>query len=103
MSAVVPSRICTRCGERLDRRTFPFQRLDLPFHLQEDGQDREDRRVHVGAVTRGTRVLPCLRNHTIEGLPVLLPQGAAVVPPVVPEGLVGKAVRRGRAAPASPW
>src|SRR5437773_91307 len=72
-SAVVPSRIGTERGERLDRRTFPFQCLELPLHFQKDRQDRQDRRVHVGAITRGTRVLPRLRDDAIEGLPVFLP------------------------------
>src|SRR5213593_4607102 len=93
-SATVASRIRTGPGIARGRRTFPFQRLDVPFHLQEDGQEREDRRVHVGAVTRSARVLPRLVQQAVEHLAVLLPQRAPVVHPVVQDRFQMQAVRR---------
>src|SRR5437879_6488277 len=55
-SATVASRIRTVPGIARGRRTFPFQRLDVPFHLQEDREEGQDRRVEVGAITRGARM-----------------------------------------------
>src|SRR3989337_3213968 len=71
---------------------------DVLLNLQEDGQDRQDRRVHVGAVARGARVLPRLRDDAVERFPVLLPQRASIVRPVVQDRLEVEAVRRDRAA-----
>src|SRR5712692_7440312 len=82
-SATVASRIRTAPGIAHGRRTFPFQRLDVPLHLQEDREERQDARVDVGAVTRGARVLSRLVQEAIEHLAVLFPQRTAVVRPVV--------------------
>src|SRR3989442_14316681 len=60
LSATVASRIRTAPGIARGRRTFPFQRLDVPFQLQEDREERQDAWVDVGAVARGARVLPRL-------------------------------------------
>src|SRR6266581_1661349 len=74
--------------------------LDLPLHLEEDRQDREDRRIDVGAVARSARVLPRLVQQAVERLAVLLPQRPAVVHPVVQDRLEMQPVRRDRAAHA---
>src|SRR2546426_11933649 len=41
-----------RTGPRIapGRKTVPFQRLDVPFHLQEDREECQDARVEVGAI-----------------------------------------------------
>src|SRR5438552_6284243 len=101
-SATVASRIRTGPGIAPGRRTFPFQRLDVPFHLQEDREERQDRRVEVGAITRGARVLPRFVQEPIEHLAVFLPQCTAIVRPVVQDRFEVQAVRRDRAAHASP-
>src|SRR3972149_7035531 len=61
--------------------------LDLLLRLQEDRQDREDGRVHVRRVARRARVLSRLAEDAVERLPVLLPQRAAIVHPVVQDRL----------------
>src|SRR3989449_219655 len=80
------------------RRTFPFQRLDVPFHLQEDREERQDARVEVGAIACGARVLPRLVQQAVEHLAVLLPQRSTIVHPVVQDRLEVQAVRRDGAA-----
>src|SRR5256712_9978520 len=101
-SATVASRIRTGPGIARGRRTFPFQRLDVPFHLQEDREEGQDRRVEVGAITRGARMLPRFVQEPIEHLAVFLPQRTPVVHPVVQDRLEVEAVRRDRAAHACP-
>src|SRR3989454_5502083 len=97
-SATVASRIRTGPGIAHGRRTFPFQRLDVPFHLQEDREERQDARVDVGAVARGARVLSRLVEQAIEHLAVLLPQRASIVHPVVQDRLEVQSIGRNRAA-----
>src|SRR5712691_9739069 len=97
-SATVASRIRTGPGIVCGRRTFPFQRLDVPFHLQEDREERQDARVEVGAVARGARVLSRLVQQAVEHLAVFLPQRAPIVHPVVQDRLEVQTVRRNRAA-----
>src|SRR5213593_3785165 len=101
-SATVASRIRTGPGIARGRRTFPFQRLDIPFHLQEDREEGQDRRVEVGAITRGARMLPRFAQEPIEHLAVFRPQCTAIVRPVVQDRFEVQAVRRDRAAHASP-
>src|SRR5438093_378515 len=97
-SATVASRI--RTGPRIarGRRTFPFQRLDVSLHLQEDREERQDARVDVCAVTRGARVLPRLVQQAIEHLAVLLPQRASIVHPIVQDRFEVQSIGRNRAA-----
>src|SRR5256886_17429950 len=54
-SATVASRIRTVPGIARSRRTFPFQRLDVPLHLQEDREQGQGTWVDEGAVARGAR------------------------------------------------
>src|SRR5437870_2193330 len=82
-SATVASRIRTGPGIARGRRTFPFQRLDVSLHLQENREERQDARVDVGAVARGARVLSRLVQQAVEHLAVLLPQRPPVAHPVV--------------------
>src|SRR2546422_9672342 len=102
-SATVASRIRTGVGIVRGRRTFSFQRLDVPFHLHEDREERQDARVDVGAVARGARVLPRLVQEAIEQLAVFLPQRTSIVHPVVQDRLQMEAVRRNRAAHGGSW
>src|SRR2546422_3725431 len=97
-SATVASRI--RTGPRIarGRRTFPFQRLDVSLHLQEDREERQDARVDVSAVARGARVLSRLVQQAVEHLAVLLPQRAPIVHPVVQDRLEVQSIGRNRAA-----
>src|SRR5207245_11040767 len=97
-SATVASRIRTGPGIARGRRTFPFQRLDVPLHLQENRKERQDARVEVGAVARGARVLPRLVQQAVEHLAVLLPQRTPVVHPVVQDRFEVQTVRRDGAA-----
>src|SRR2546428_10981847 len=97
-SATVASRIRTGPGIAHGRRTFSFQRFDVPLHLQEDREERQDARVDVGAVARGARVLPRLVQEAIEHLAVFLPQRTSIVHPVVQDRLQIEAVRRNRVA-----
>src|SRR3990172_4763139 len=78
--------------------TYRFCGLDLLLCLEENRKDREDRRVHMGAVARRARMPPRFVEEPVEGLPVLLPQRATVVHPVVQDRLEVQAVRRDRAA-----
>src|SRR3989454_590781 len=97
-SAIVASRIRTGHGIAHGRRTFPFQRLDVPFHLQEDREERQDARVDVGTVTRGARVLSRLVQQPVEHLAVFLSQCTSIVHPVVQDRLEVQSIRRNRAA-----
>src|SRR5438093_10283608 len=97
-SGAVASRICTGLAITRGRRTFPFQRLDVPFHLQEDREERQDARVEVGTVARGARVLPRLVQQAVEHLAVFLPQRASIVHPIVQDRLEVQSIRRDRAA-----
>src|SRR2546426_6441742 len=97
-SATVASRIRTGPGIAHGRRTFPFQRLDVPFHLQEDREECQDARVDVGAVARGARVLSRLVQQAVEHLAVLLPQRASIVHPIVQDRFEVQAVCRDGAA-----
>src|SRR3989475_1605505 len=97
-SATVASRIRTGPGIARGRRTFPFQRLDVPFHLQEDREERQDARVEVGAIACGARVLPRLVQQAVEHLAVLLPQRSTIVHPVVQDRLDVQPIRRDGAA-----
>src|SRR2546427_8213497 len=97
-SATVASRIRTGPGIAHGRRTFPFQRLDVPFHLQEDREECQDARVDVGAVARGARVLPRLVQQAVEHLAVLLPQRASIVHPSVQDRFEVQGVCRDGAA-----
>src|SRR5213593_5315576 len=97
-SATVASRVRTGPGIAHGRRTFPFQRLDVPFHLQEDREDRQDARVEVGAVARSARVLPRLVQQAVEHLAVFLPQRASIVHPIVQDRLEVQSIRRDCAA-----
>src|SRR2546428_10915721 len=97
-SATVASRIGTGPGIVRSRRTFPFQRLDVPLHLQEDREQGQDAWVDVGAVARGARVLSRLVQQAVEHLAVLLPQRASIVHPVVQDRLEVQAGCRDGAA-----
>src|SRR3972149_3367526 len=63
--------------------TYRFCGLDLLLCLEENRKDREDRRVHMGAVARRARMPPRFVEETVEGLPGLLPQRGPAVHPVV--------------------
>src|SRR5256885_12583960 len=97
-SATVASRIRTGPGIAHGRRTFPFQRLDVPLHLQEDREECQDARVDVGPVAGGARVLSRLVQQAVEHLAVLLPQRASIVHPIVQDRLEVQAVCRDGAA-----
>src|SRR5438445_13321666 len=51
-SATVASRIRTVPGIARGRRTFPFHRLDVPFHLQAHLEEGQDYRVEAGPSSR---------------------------------------------------
>src|SRR3990170_1233690 len=71
---------------------------DLFLHLQQDRQEHRRHGVELGRVAPRARVEAGLVHQLVEHLAVLLPEGAAVVHPVVEDRLRVEAVRRHGAA-----
>src|SRR5216117_3290280 len=75
---------------------------DLPLEFEEDRQEHRRHGVEVGRVAPRARVEAGLEHQLVEHLAVLLPEGAAVVHPLVDDRLRMEAVRRHGATHGTP-
>src|SRR2546428_7674735 len=88
------------CGHLFPALTFAAfsQHAYLLLKLQQDRQEHRRDGVEVGRVAPGARMEAGLVHQLVERLAVLLPEGAAVVHPLVDDRLRMEAVRRDGAA-----